>query len=72
MQLRMCVMFVLILYVPVNNFSVMLGQFWVEPVQKQRITCFVQRHNTVTYPIIGYIVKPYIFSDHLKIDKKRS
>ena len=35
-------------YLPVNNFSVMSRQIsWVEPVQRVRIKCLAQVHNTV-------------------------
>ena len=38
-----------ILYIPVNNFSVMLGQFsWVEPVlQRGKCVLIAQGHNTL-------------------------
>ena len=46
-------MFCLILYIPVNNFSVMLGWvFLVCTSTKQRIKCLAQGHNTVTLPAI--------------------
>ena len=48
--------FVLMLYIPVNNFSVMLGQVSVFPgctSTKQRIKCLAQGQNTVTTPALG-------------------
>ena len=44
-------LFVLILYISVNNFSVMSGKFPVflgKTSTKQRIKCFAQGHNTVS------------------------
>ena len=60
-------LFVLMLYVPVNNFSVMLGPFpvflgWTST--KQRIKCLAQWHNTVppdksvSQKIIFFISQP--------------
>ena len=48
-------LFVLMLYIPVYNFSVMLGQFsvflgWTS--SKQCIKCLVQGHNTVNSPAV--------------------
>ena len=47
---------VLVLYIPVDNFLVMLGQFpvflgWTST--KQQIKCLVQGHNTVTLPVVS-------------------
>ena len=44
-------LFGLMLYIPVNSFSVMLGQFPVflgGTSAKEQIKCFAQEHNTVT------------------------
>ena len=49
-QLAMALI-VLMLYVPINNFSVMLGQFLVFlgwTITKQRVKCLAQGHKTVT------------------------
>ena len=53
-------LFVLVLYTPVNNFAVMLGQFpifldWTDT--KQQIKCLVQEHNTVTLPVVSLKLK---------------
>ena len=43
------ILFGLILYVPINNFSVMLGQVFLGGIStKQWIKCLAQGHNTVT------------------------
>ena len=43
------VYFDLILYLPINNFSVMLGQVFLRWTStKQRLICLAQRHNAVT------------------------
>ena len=43
----------LILYVPVNNFSVMSRQVFLDwTCTKQQIKCFAQGHNTVTQPVV--------------------
>ena len=46
-------LFGLILYVPVNNFSVMLGRvFPGRTSTKQRIKCLAQGHNTARLPAV--------------------
>ena len=45
-------MIVLILYIPVNNFSVMLGWvFLVRTSAKQRIKCIAQGHNAQAFKL---------------------
>ena len=45
---KTCVSFDLILYVPVNNFSVMLGRVFLGSTStKQGLMCLAQGHNTV-------------------------
>ena len=46
------VFFVLILYVPINNFSVMLERVFLDLTStKQQMKGFAQGHNTVTLPV---------------------
>ena len=49
-------LFVLMLYVTVNNFSVMSRRYPVFPdltSTKQQIRCFAKGHNTVTPPAVS-------------------
>ena len=48
-EVKIFCLFNLILYVPVNNLSVMLGRvFLVWTSTKQRLMCLAQGHNTLT------------------------